>query len=162
MHRDGDETDNVVDPPDHRVLPSRARRAGLRDVSRPALAVTTVDQLECVFLDRMDHLYRFLRSRTGDGTVAEDLAQQVFVKALLGHPSFRGDDDALVSWLFRIARNESATWSRGRSARCRQRRSDSAGSPGTTTGEPDRAPSRMGWSGGWSWGVYVGSFSSGR
>ncbi len=76
--------------------------------------VTTVDQLERVFLDRMDHLYRFLRSRTRDVTVAEDLTQQVFVKALLGHPSFRGDDDALVSWLFRIARNESATWLRRR------------------------------------------------
>lgn len=112
MHRDGDEAENVANVPGRQVLLDRARRAGLRDVSWPAMNVATVDQLERVFLERMDHLYRFLRSRTRDAVVAEDLTQQVFVKALLGHPSFRGDDDALVSWLFRIARNESATWLR--------------------------------------------------
>ena len=78
----------------------------------PAADLVRVDQLERVFLARLDQLYRFLRSCVGDTHVAEDLTQQVFVKALLAHPSFRGDDDALVSWLFRIARNESVSWLR--------------------------------------------------
>ncbi|MEM7245270.1 MAG: RNA polymerase sigma factor [Acidobacteriota bacterium] len=49
-------------------------------------------------------VYRYLRRRTGRPELAEDLAQEVFVRALQGPPS----DEPLrrpVAWLFRIARN---------------------------------------------------------
>lgn len=69
----------------------------------------SVDRLERVFLRRIDQLYSFLRSRVRDHYLAEDLVQQVFLRAHQGIGNFRGDDDVMVSWLFQIARNESAT-----------------------------------------------------
>lgn len=69
----------------------------------------SLDRLERVFLRRIDHLYSFLRSRVRNHYLAEDLVQQVFLRAHQGIGSFRGDDEVMVSWLFQIARNESAT-----------------------------------------------------
>jgi RNA polymerase sigma-70 factor (ECF subfamily) len=66
-------------------------------------------RLEHVFLDRLDHLHAFLRARLRDDHLAEDVCQQVFLKACQARASFRGDDGAMVGWLFQIARNESAS-----------------------------------------------------
>ena len=56
----------------------------------------------------MNHLYAFLVARVRDRQLAEDLTQQVYLKAMRGLDGFRGDDAVMVSWLFQIARNESA------------------------------------------------------
>lgn len=57
-------------------------------------------------------IYRFLRSRTSTAQDAEDLVQQVFLNAYRARQGFRGDETARVAWLFRIARNETASWYR--------------------------------------------------
>lgn len=57
-------------------------------------------------------IYRFIRSRTPTPQDAEDLVQQVFFKAFRAQAGFRGDESAQLAWLFRIARNETASWYR--------------------------------------------------
>lgn len=57
-------------------------------------------------------IYRFLRSRTPTVQDAEDLVQQVFFKAFQARAGFHGDDATRLAWLFRIARNERASWYR--------------------------------------------------
>lgn len=74
----------------------------------------SMDRLTRVFLDRLDHLYAFLLARLGDDQLAEDLCQQVFLRACQARGEFRGDDGVMVGWLFRIARNESTTLLRRR------------------------------------------------
>ncbi len=90
-----------VDPPR-----GRPKRLGHAD--------PTLDRLERVFLARLDHLYNFLRGWLRDDHLAEDLTQQVFLNACQARDRFRGDDDAMVGWLFRIARNEGLNASRSR------------------------------------------------
>ncbi len=51
-------------------------------------------------------LYRFVRRMVTDHEVAQDVLQEVFIKAWNGLDSFRGDA-RLFSWLYRIAHNES-------------------------------------------------------
>ena len=82
--------------------------------SGPGSADPTLDRLERVFLDRLDHLYNFLRGWLRDDHLAEDLTQQVFLNACQARDRFRGDDDAMVGWLFRIARNEATNAARQR------------------------------------------------
>lgn len=65
-----------------------------------------------LYLRHLDRLYRFLRARLGHAQDAEDVASQVFLDAWRAFPRFRGDEDAFVAWLFRIARNEAVSWQR--------------------------------------------------
>ncbi len=55
-------------------------------------------------------VYRYALAATGKREDAEDVASEVFVKALRGIGGFRFSDDArpVTAWLFRIARNEVA------------------------------------------------------
>lgn len=52
---------------------------------------------------------RYLASRTDDAATAEDLSAQVFLKALTGAASFRGEG-SYRAWLFQIARNTLISW----------------------------------------------------
>ena len=49
-------------------------------------------------------LYRFVLSKIGNGTDAEDLTQQAFVEAAKAYESFRGNSE-LSTWLYGIAMN---------------------------------------------------------
>lgn len=49
-------------------------------------------------------LYAYLRYRTGDPTLAEDLAAEVFVRAWARRDVLRRPD-AAIAWLFAVARN---------------------------------------------------------
>ena len=51
-------------------------------------------------------IYRFIALRVRNRTEAEDLTEQVFLKALESSPSFRWRGAPISSWLFRIARNQ--------------------------------------------------------
>jgi RNA polymerase sigma-70 factor (ECF subfamily) len=51
-------------------------------------------------------IYRYVYLRTGNHAEAEDLAQEVFVKALEAIGSYRWRDIPFASWLFRIAHNQ--------------------------------------------------------
>jgi len=51
-------------------------------------------------------IYRYIALRVQNQTEAEDLAEQVFLKALESSPSFKWRGAPISSWLFRIARNQ--------------------------------------------------------
>ena len=50
-------------------------------------------------------IYRYIALRVHDQTEAEDLTEQVFLKALESSPSFKWRGAPVSSWLFRIAHN---------------------------------------------------------
>ena len=51
-------------------------------------------------------IYRYIALRVQSQTEAEDLAEQVFLKALESSPSFKWRGAPISAWLFRIARNQ--------------------------------------------------------
>ena len=53
----------------------------------------------------LPRIYRYLRARTGSAAEAEDLSQQVFLKALQALPRYQQRGLPLAAWLCRIARN---------------------------------------------------------
>lgn len=53
-----------------------------------------------------DKIYRYLYLRLGEQAEVEDLAQEVFIKALEAIGSYRWRNLPFASWLFRIARNQ--------------------------------------------------------
>lgn len=58
-----------------------------------------------VYEEYFPRVYRYTALRVGNKTEAEDLAGQVFLKALESIDSFRWRGVPLSAWLFRIARN---------------------------------------------------------
>jgi len=61
------------------------------------------DQLYQRYFDR---IFRYIASKVGNGTDAEDLTQQVFLKALEHVDSFNWQGVPFSCWLFRIAHNQ--------------------------------------------------------
>lgn len=60
--------------------------------------------LEGIFRAHQKEIFVYFLRTLGDKHLAEDLAQETFVRALDGLISFRGDS-SLRTWLFAIARN---------------------------------------------------------
>jgi RNA polymerase sigma-70 factor, ECF subfamily len=51
-------------------------------------------------------VYRFLYGRSGDATLAEDLAQDAYLRAMRAiRTSFQGASSEFLAWMIRIARN---------------------------------------------------------
>lgn len=59
-----------------------------------------------LYEENFDKIYRYLSFRIGDRTEAEDMTQQVFLKALQSITSFRWKGVPFTAWLYRIARNQ--------------------------------------------------------
>lgn len=53
----------------------------------------------------LDRVYRYLYFRLGDRVEAEDLAEQVFLKAWEAIPRFRWQGRPFLAWLYRLAHN---------------------------------------------------------
>ena len=53
-----------------------------------------------------DKIYRYIVVRIGDRTEAEDMTQQVFLKALQSISSFKWKGAPFSAWLYRIAHNQ--------------------------------------------------------
>lgn len=53
----------------------------------------------------VDRIYRYVLTRIRNSMVAEDLTEQVFMKALNAISSFHWKGDPFAAWLFRIAHN---------------------------------------------------------
>ena len=56
-------------------------------------------------------IFRLCFRLTGNAEDAKDLTQEVFIRALKGIKTFRGDSD-IKTWLYRIAINAGSTWRR--------------------------------------------------
>lgn len=59
-----------------------------------------------VYEEFFPRIYRFIALKVKNRTEAEDLTEQVFLKALEASPSFKWRGAPISSWLFRIARNQ--------------------------------------------------------
>jgi RNA polymerase sigma-70 factor (ECF subfamily) len=87
------------------ALPRSTLAAGTDEEAHPIprsrAAITFADVYEC-YLDRV---FAYVRARSDSAEDAADLTQQVFLQAFEGFSRFRGRDDQVAAWLFRIARN---------------------------------------------------------
>ena len=68
-------------------------------------AHTESDSLSELFELNYDRIARFIASRVGDRDLAQDLASEVFVRAVESFGSFKRGDVPVEAWLFRIAHN---------------------------------------------------------
>ena len=59
-----------------------------------------------LYEEHFDRIYRYVALRIGDKTEAEDMTQQVFLKALQSISSFKWQGIPFAAWLFRIAHNQ--------------------------------------------------------
>ena len=59
-----------------------------------------------IYEEYFNKIYRYIALRMGDRTEAEDLTQQVFLKALESLPHFKWRGVPFSAWLFRIAHNQ--------------------------------------------------------
>jgi len=59
-----------------------------------------------LYEEHFDRIYRYVALRIGDKTEAEDMTQQVFLKALQSISSFEWQGIPFAAWLFRIAHNQ--------------------------------------------------------
>ena len=66
-----------------------------------------------VWTEMQGPIRRFIRSRVGDGHVADDLTQEVMLKAQT-HLADAPAEDRLTAWLFQIARNTVTDFYRSR------------------------------------------------
>lgn len=64
-----------------------------------------MDSFEQIYSAYAKDVYRFALSLCGNPTVAEDITQETFYKALRSASRFRGDCQ-VRTWLFQIAKNE--------------------------------------------------------
>lgn len=64
------------------------------------------DAFATLFRVTLPTIYRFLYGRCGDVTLAEDLAQDAYIRAMRAiRSSFQGGSSEFVAWVIRIARN---------------------------------------------------------
>lgn len=79
-------------PPDEPLLQR------LRDLDQSAWAA--------LFDEHHDKLWRYLFAKTGDRTLADDVASQTFAETLESIHRFRHRGKPLLAWLYGIARNQ--------------------------------------------------------
>lgn len=58
-----------------------------------------------LYEEYVSRVYRFLASRVGAGMEAEDMTEEVFLRAFKALPSYKWKGAPFAAWLFRIARN---------------------------------------------------------
>jgi RNA polymerase sigma-70 factor (ECF subfamily) len=69
-------------------------------------AQADLSKFEVLYELHFDRVYFFIVSRVHDRTIAEDLASEVFHKALANLPNYQWRGTPFSAWLFRIASNE--------------------------------------------------------
>lgn len=92
----------------------RARRDELSSNHSPQ---TMEAALADIYDEYFDRVARYIYIRISDRAEAEDLAGEVFLRALRSLRSYRGTADRLPAWLFSIARNMVVDHYRRRSVR---------------------------------------------
>lgn len=91
----------------------------MQDEERTVQRAQSGDQeaLAMLYEEHFDRVYRYMVLRVKDRGEAEDMAQQVFVKAFESLPSFKWRGAPFAAWLFRIARNQVVDYQRKAGAR---------------------------------------------
>jgi RNA polymerase sigma-70 factor (ECF subfamily) len=67
------------------------------------------DAFRLVITEHKDLIFRIIMKQVGDPIIADELAQEVFVKSYFGIKKFRGNAK-LSTWLIRIALNETNSY----------------------------------------------------
>jgi RNA polymerase sigma-70 factor (ECF subfamily) len=70
-----------------------------------AIATGEKDKFRYVIAEHKDLIFRLIMKQVGDAAIADELAQEVFVKGYFGIKKFKGNAK-LSTWLTRIALNE--------------------------------------------------------
>jgi len=70
-----------------------------------------------LYEENFDKIYRYIVLKIGDRTEAEDMTQQVFLKAFKSISGYRSKGSPFSSWLFRIAHNQIVDYWRKKSKR---------------------------------------------
>ena len=70
-----------------------------------------------LYEEHFDRIYRYIVIRIGDKMEAEDMTQQVFLKALKSISSFKWKGVPFAAWLFRIAHNQVVDYLRKKTKR---------------------------------------------
>lgn len=93
------------------------RPAGPRDAAASAgapLSPREVERFRHLLLPHLDAAYAFARFLCRDAAVAEDLAQDAYLRAYRAFRTYRGGEPK--AWLFAIVRSSFLTWTRGQRA----------------------------------------------
>lgn len=110
----------------------RGKRAAATTQEEAPLDPREAEQFRRLVLPHLDGAYSFARFLCRDASLAEDLAQDAFLRAFRGFRGFRGGDPR--AWLFAIVRSSHMTWA--------QRRSEPPADPERALEEtPSEAPS---------------------
>jgi len=72
------------------------------------------DSFASLYTDYLDAIYRYVYYRTGDAQDAEDLTEQVFIKAWKALPNYKQAGVCFGNWLYRIAHNSIVDYHRRR------------------------------------------------
>ena len=75
------------------------------------------EALTQLYEENFDKIYRYVVLKIGDRTEAEDITQQVFLKALKSISSFRWKGTSFSAWLYRIAHNQIVDYLRRKTKR---------------------------------------------
>ena len=70
-----------------------------------------------LYEENFNKIYRYIVLKIGERTEAEDMTQQVFVKALKSISSYKWQGKPFSAWLFRIAHNQIVDYLRKKSRR---------------------------------------------
>ena len=63
------------------------------------------DSFAALYTRHLDAIYRYIYFRTGDSQDAEDLTEQVFIKAWEALPNYKSIGCFFINWLYRISHN---------------------------------------------------------
>lgn len=105
--------------------------------------MTSLPPFQDVFLAHKDKIFGLIVKMVPNAAEAEDLTQQVFLRALRRYDDFRGDSE-VSTWLYRIAVNLCTDYVRGKKVRPDAIQEGSATDeedPGPLARIPDRSPS---------------------
>ena len=84
----------------------------------------------------LPRVYRYLGVRLAEPADAEDLAAEVFIKAMKALPSYQPRGTPFVAWLFRIAHNEMVNFVKRRSRQSEVQQEKALASNSTSVEDP--------------------------
>ncbi len=94
-------TENVYNIRKQTKVPARSLETGIFKQAQKG----DPDALGQIYDDYFERIFRFVYFRTSHKETAEDLTEDIFIKAFRALSSMEGGPEKLQGWLFQIARN---------------------------------------------------------